>query len=157
MWGKKERVTFIHSSIHSKTVKRQSGPIISRSRINVSIYISPFHPSIQSHPLTHSPTNSITPPIDRDAPLSQTPRIDALKNPRADINVLEAAALAGIDDGGLGQDAAGGGVVDVDFGAAEGVGVWVCGVVHHLDGEGDDGVGVFGGVAAGAEACGFYE
>lgn len=42
-------------------------------------------------------------------------------------------------------------VVDVDRGAAFGVGVGVGAVGHDFGGEGDDGVGVAGCVAAGAE------
>lgn len=48
--------------------------------------------------------------------------------------------------------AAGARVVNVDRGAAEGVGVGVGAVVHNAGGEGDDGGGGGGGVAAGTEA-----
>ena len=46
------------------------------------------------------------------------------------------------------------GVINADFGAAFRVGVWVGGIGHHGDGEGDDGVAGEGGVAAGAEGGG---
>ena len=45
-------------------------------------------------------------------------------------------------------------VVNADLGAAFGIGVGVCRVGHHGDGEGDDGGGGGGCDAAGAEAGG---
>lgn len=47
-----------------------------------------------------------------------------------------------------------GGVINADFGAAFWVFVWIRGVGHHVDGEGDDGVAGGGGEAAGADAGG---
>ena len=90
-------------------------------------------------------------PINHHPPILQPIRINHLENGRANIDILKPTPLARINNGGLRRGISGW-VVDVDRGAAEGVGVWVGGVVHHLDGEGDDGVGVLGGVAAGAEA-----
>ena len=46
------------------------------------------------------------------------------------------------------------GIINADFGAAFGVAVWICGVGHHGDGEGDDGVVGAGCVAAGTDAGG---
>ena len=91
-------------------------------------------------------------PINDNPPVTQPIRIHRFKNARADIDVVFGAALAGVDDGG-GRGGAGGRVVNVDGGAADGVVVGVGPVVHDFGGEGDDGVGVGGGVAAGAEAC----
>ena len=90
-------------------------------------------------------------PINHNPPVTQPIRIHRFKNARADIDVVFGAALAGVDDGG-GRGGAGGRVVNVDGGAADGVVVGVGPVVHDFGGEGDDGVGVGGGVAAGAEA-----
>lgn len=72
-----------------------------------------------------------------------------------DIDILLLAGPAGVDDGG-GMRFLGARVVDVDLGAAFGVGVGIGAVVHHLAGEGDD--VPFGGggvvVAAGTQARG---
>lgn len=112
-----------------------------------------YSPSITLPPQTSSPSppNRIPSPIDPGPPIPQPPRIHPLKHRRTNIDILKRAPIARIHDRRL-RGATGGGIVDGDGGTAEAVGVWVGRVVHHLDGEGDDGVGVGGGVAAGAEA-----
>lgn len=63
------------------------------------------------------------------------------KQARAQINVLRGAALASINNCRV-MGLARGRVEDVDGGAASGVGVGIGRVIHHGNGEGDNGIGV---------------
>ena len=55
------------------------------------------------------------------------------------VDIAELASLARVDDGSNGV-CAGGRVVDGDLFVADGIVVWIRGVVHHRDCESDDGV-----------------
>ena len=70
----------------------------------------------------------------------------------AHINIRVSAALACVDHSSL-RGSPGRWVEDRDLLAAERVGVGICPVVHHSNGESDNGIGVVADDSTGTEAC----
>ena len=81
---------------------------------------------------------------------SVSSRCDGLEETRAKINVLKSASPAGIHNLSF-CSSTGGWVEEGDGLAAEGVGVGIWSVLHHWDGESDDGFAVVVDDTAGAE------
>ena len=117
-----------NSNLPPKPFRFYNPPRMDRSALNLDLggeFQSPL------------PTDGAPAPVDLDAPIAQPLRIDGLEHGRTYVDVLIGATLAGVDNGGRGLVARGR-VLDVDCGAALGVVVGVGGIVHHLDGKGDD-------------------
>lgn len=70
---------------------------------------------------------------------SVTIRCDLFEQVGHSVDIAELASLARVYDGGNGV-CAGARVVDGNLFVADGIVVWVSGVIHHGDREGDDGV-----------------
>lgn len=100
-------------------------------------------------PLTPNGTSS---PIRLDS-ASRLRKAQRLKEFHIDVDIVFSAALAGIDNLDIPDRFLVVGVVDADVGAAEGVVVWVGGVVHFVFGDGYDGLAGSGAHGAGGVCC----